>query len=706
MATAELPGLQVSTGRMEPDDVQTFGPELEPRYTDEGAIKLVTEDASRAQNFIDLKQWNLHWRESDVLYQSPRTAAQFEGSTVARANVSRFTVASHVNSLVPGMKSGIFYERPPFLIRPRPGQSQYTINAKSALYASLLDEIDFESSAEQGLEYMTTYGTCIFQGGWVTETEIQRKYVRKNAPLAIALPLQKDPELVYTKESDEFEIEEPEITTNRPFLELCELGEVLVDPKFRQPNKLHKTKWLIRRTYPTFRDLEKFRENADYDIPSEEALKNYFFEHRQNAMPPSNVEAQQTGNTTIHHAEDRNEITTADVLDHPIECLERWSQKHVYTILRVETGKCVVIRNMRHSFKCVPFFSSNFWNIPNAFWGIGVGRLAGSDQRIEKGLVDALLDILSFACNPQYARNRGANAPTQQIRTRLGGIVDVDVPPGQSVRDAFGIIEQPKVPPEVFAALQESRNSSTNTTGADEAFTQGSLPPKGGSSAARTATGAGGIIAANANKIQGPVGRFVRGVLIPFLSLLDDMVKQQLPVDEIRQILGDELGASYMLDMDDFFNSNHKFECLAGVHLAAKKAMAQSLPLMIQILENPHLVQQLNAMGYMVDVKQIFEMFEEMSEWKNSRELIRLMTPQEKQQFLQSNQTGAPAQQQELKGKLAQIAARHQAKSEEIDQQGEASVAHDMMLQAGEQAAAYTERKEMRNYEQAGVFTP
>ena len=109
-----------------------------------------------------------------------------------------------------------------------------------------------------------------------------------------------------------------------------------------------------------------------------------------------------------------------------------------------------------------------------------------------------------------YARDRGANAPTQQIRQRLGGIVDVDTKPGQSVRDAFGIIELPKTPPEAFTVLQAASQSAQSTTGADEAFTQGSLPGKGGSSAARTATGAGGIIAANAGKIQGPVGHFVK----------------------------------------------------------------------------------------------------------------------------------------------------------------------------------------------------
>jgi hypothetical protein len=196
------------------------------------------------------------------------------------------------------------------------------------------------------------------------------------------------------------------------------------------------------------------------------------------------------------------------------------------------------------------------------------------------------------------------------------------------------------------------------------------------------------------------VGHFVKGILIPFLYLLDDMVKQQMPPNEIRGILGDELGPAFQMDLDDLLNANHKFEVLAGVHLAAKKAMAQALPLMIQILENPHLVQQLNATGYTVDVKQIFEMFMEMSEWKNTRELIRKMTPQEQQSFQQMN-PGV----QKTKATIASIGAKHQAKSEEIDQENEAKLAHDLMLNAGEQAAAYTERQEMRNYERQGVFT-
>ena len=697
---SELSAGKSGADRITADDVETQGPTLDPKYTDEGAIKLVTGDAERAKNFLELKQWNLHWREADILYQSPRTAGQFEGSTVARANVSRFTVAKHVNSLVPGMQEGIFYEKPPFVMRPRPAQKQSTINAKSALYDALLDEIHFQQTCTVGMEYQVNTGTVIFQGGWETIKETKRRYIRKTAPVTVQMPLTNKEVEIHTKESDEFEIKDIEVTKNRPFFERCELGEVLVDPGWRDPNEIQKAKFVIRRTYPTFRDLNKLRQNPEYDIPSDEELKAYFFAHEADAHAPSSIEAQQGMNSAVHHAENRNVVTTDDPLDRPLECLERWTSTYVHTILNVESGQSVVIRNKAHTFDRIPFFSANFWNIPNAAYGMGVGRLAGSDQRIEKGLVDAVLDILSFAVNPQYMRDRGANAPTQQIRQRLGGIIDVDTSPGKSIRDAFALVELPKVPPEAFAVLQNAQTNAQSTTGADEAFTQGSLPGKGGSSAARTATGAGGIIAANAGKLQGPVGHFVDGVLLPFIEMLDDMVKQQMPAAEIREILGKELGEAFEFDMGDFLNAEHSFEVLAGAHLAAKKAMAQSLPLMIQILENPHLVQQLNAMGYAVDVKQIFEMFMEMSGWKNTREVIRPMTPKEQQSFQNAN-PGA----QKMQTTLATIGAKHQAKAAEIDQEGEAKLAHDMMLNAGEEAAAYTERKEMRNYEQQGVFT-
>ena len=700
------------SNRIEAADVQVLGPTIDPRYTDDGAVSLVIQDAERARTFIDQKQWNLYWRESDVLYQSPRTNQAFEGSTVARANVSRFTVAKHVNSLVPSMKGGIFYEMPPFIIRPRPATSQTTARAKTALYGALMDECRFEQTAERGLEYMTTFGTVIMKPGW--RRDVKKKKVRKPraAPIRKSLPFGGEL-VVHTKESDEIIRGETEVIEEGMTLEVCELGSVLIDPTWREPNALHLgAKYVVFVAYPTFKDLNDLREQNEkneqgeivsgYDIPPEEELKAFFMTHDQNAATPSQVMLNQGGqNWAIHHAQNPDEPASADPMLRPIQILERWDPTYVYTVLVPEGGTGgVLIRKEEHGLPFIPAFAANFWNIPNAGFGIGVGRLAGSDQRIDKGLTDATLDILSYAINQSYLRDRGANVPSQQIRNRLGGIIDVDVRPGGKVTDAFGILETPKVPPEVFAVLQAAAQNAENTTGADQAFTQGNLPARG-SSAARTATGAGGIISANAAKIQGPVGHFVMGVLLPFVELMDFFVKDRMAPSKIREVLGKDLGLAFDLDAANFYQSEDRFECLAGAHLAAKKAMAQALPLMVQIFENQPLIQQLNAIGWIVDVKQLLEMFMEVSEWKDARELIRPMNAQESKRFQQNN-PGV----QRVQGQIAAIGARHTAKSAEIDQQNEADLAKDMLGKASDEAALWDERRWDREDTNQSVFAP
>jgi hypothetical protein len=711
---ATLSGMVNGSRRIEPSQVELMGPMLDPKYTDDAAVQLTIQDAARARVYLDQKQWNLHWRESDVLFQSPRTNSSFEGSTVARANISRFTVAKHVNSLVPAMKGGIFYEMPPFLIRPRPATSQSTARAKTALYGALLDECKFEQTSDRVLECMTTFGSVVVKVGWRRDTKVKKIRTPKGQPISRDLPLGGKVTL-QTKESNELVVRRTEVVEEGLTFEMCELGTLLVDPTWNRANELHlAAKFVIHVTYPTFEDLEKLRNQpvvydeegnqvGGYDIPSDEELKDYFFAHEGNAAGPSMVVQNLGGqNWSIHHAQAEEEPASAAPTERPIQMFERHDDTYIYTVLVPEGGdRGVLIRKEEHDLPFLPTLASNFWNIPNAGWGLGVGRLAGSDQRIEKGLTDAMLDLLSMAVNQMYLRDRGANAPTQQIRQRLGGIIDVDTKPGQSVKDVFGIIELPKVPPEVFSALQVSAQTAESTTGADQAFTQGSLPPRGGSSAARTATGAGGIIAANAAKIQGPVGHFVNGILLPTIQLLEHFVKTRMSLKRIKEILGEELGAAFELDVGNFYQAEDRFECLAGAHLAAKKAMAQALPLMIQIFENQPLVQQLNAIGWIVDVKQLLEMFMEVSEWKNARELIRPMTQAEQQKFQQSN----PGM-QKIQGQIAAIGARHQAKSEEIDQQGEAKLAQNLLGKASDEAAAWDERKWERQAIDQSMWAP
>ena len=84
------------------------------------------------------------------------------------------------------------------------------------------------------------------------------------------------PPLTITKESDEFEAVDVEVTRNRPTFEKCELGTVFVDPTWKTPNRIWKAKWVVQELYMTYDDLNNLRDNPDYDIPAEDVLRALF----------------------------------------------------------------------------------------------------------------------------------------------------------------------------------------------------------------------------------------------------------------------------------------------------------------------------------------------------------------------------------------------------------------------------------------------
>src|ERR1035438_2560000 len=116
---------------LESDSPQT-GADLTPAdYTVQGdltnksaEVQLVLGAASRAEEFIQKKQYNLLWRDADLLFQSPRPMSVHENTYILEPNVVRYTVAKVVNAIVPQLYKGLFYTDPPMVLRPRPGTSQ------------------------------------------------------------------------------------------------------------------------------------------------------------------------------------------------------------------------------------------------------------------------------------------------------------------------------------------------------------------------------------------------------------------------------------------------------------------------------------------------------------------------------------------------------------------------------------------------------
>lgn len=629
-----------------PQDVTTpSDTHIPARYTDEAALSIVVQDYERASAWLNDRRYPLAWQESDILYQSPRTLSTFEGSGVTRSNVSRFSVAKQTNALASQITQAVFYDPTPFLLRPRPSTDQDTIRAWTELISELIDDINLVAEASYGIESQVNQGTVIFKSGWCRETNTVQKYHRKEAPPQAEMPFG-PPQTIFTEAADEFEVVDVEITTNRPIFEKCELGDVFVDPKWKSPNQIWKAGYIIHQRWLNYHDLVKLRDNPDYDIPSDDVLRSIFQE--DSAEPTEGMDPlkeSMVANTNVHHAEHPDRTTSEDPLDKTLQFLEHWTRFEVKCVLQ---KKCV-IRNGQHKLPEKPFFAANYWNLENAGYGMGVGRIAGADQRVEQGILCALLDILAFAVQPEYAISRGANVATQEQRRRLGGIRLVD----GDAREAIALVQQPQVPADAWRAIQSVVASSEGATGADQATVQGSLPQRG-SSIGRSGTGAGMIQAASSSRLQSPVERFCNGVFIPFLKFTYQMVRDFMPVSEIRDILSLRT-PDLTVDFQNFFDADVKFETLAGTKLAAKNAMSQALPFLLEILGNQALVNQLAEIGWKVDVLELVKMVVETSGWKNYKDIIVKMTPQEQQMKMMQNPALIAAQ-----TKQAEMQAKNQ----------------------------------------------
>lgn len=682
------PDLVNAFGQVDPKSVRT------PSDIDkDAALQICVQDAMRTESWQQNNFWGLRWREADALYQAPPGVIMWEGTTMPRSNMSRYVVAETVNTIHEQVMNGLFYETPSFVLRPRPNSQQNTTRAITALLSIQQDQINIRQEVDWGLHSCLLFGTGIWKWGYESFTEKVPVYKRVGndieMPAAPGSPQRSVP--IETKESLEFEEVEEEHQVFRPTFENKDIRYVLVDPSCNVPD-IRKAKFVIDRLYLTYRDLIKLAQEEyivkdpktgkktlakRYDLPSEQEIRDWF-------TPPTNPVAQPDpaiatsiqNNTVIHHASPRFQPTTADPLDEPLEVLERWDNDKVITVIQ----RCKCIRNEPNEYRCIPFLSCNWWNISDAFWGLGLGRVIGVEQRIQTGLINACLDLANLIVNPMFVRAKGANIQTEMIRQRIGGIITAD---GPNPHQALTIVEQPEIPTSVLEQISMSEGRVERSSGASQAFTSGASSKAG---AARSGTGAAGMIQATMSRIGATAEIFVRQVFEPFLYKMHELNKRKTPMFYIRELLGEEMGTEYtQFDVQNFMDAKVNFDVLAGSHLAAKAQMAQSLFMMFQIMDNPAIAQSLGIQHKIVDIEEILHMIHDISGWKNYYDIIKDMTAQQAQSYEAQQQ--AAQQQSKLAGQMQLNSQQGQIKSQLIDQESNSRIVREMFKDIAKRSA-------------------
>ena len=645
-------------------------------FTNSGELKTVSSElslvvnaAASARSFITNKQWNLLWRDADLLFQAPRPMTVYENTYVLEPNVVRFTVAKIVNAVIPQLYKGLFYDDPPMVMRPRKGTSQKVVDAKTALFSYLLDECHFKTQTKWGMETMAHLGTGIWKWGydWKEVITKTRKATTEDvvsgpssAPLTTAIPTDEKPNISTSS-----------MTMALPFFEHRPLDKVLVDPKLDVPD-IREADWVVDVQYMDFYQLEALHEALK--AGGKEALKGWDFPTDLKALWNSGLTPVVDSTLqnaiymkgAVHHAEDV-QVKGPDPLGQKLEVLEYWDKKRKILVL----NNVRVIYSGENEFECVPFLSCNWWNRPKAFYGMGLGLIIGQNQRVDQGTINAILKILSFGVNPLYVKTRDSNNLTQMVRTNIG-----------KAQKAFHLMETPKIPGDIWTAIKESQESSESSSGADQMLVQGSSAgPRAGMG--RTSGGSSIMANASATRLDGPLDNFIEQVFKPFLYILDMLVFTKMSDAAIIHVLGKEVGSdlTHDLHMQDYWSAKIEFEVLAGSSMAAKRTMAQSMVMLTQILDNPQIQESLADINEeYIDFKPIIDMWMEASEWKNGQDIIKPMTAQMKAKRAASSK--AAMMQQQLQAKQQGDQQKFDQKSQLEDQSSNNRIKRDLVIAA------------------------
>lgn len=636
-------------------------------FGDPASLALTIQDTERAENEERRREWVTAWNSSRDLYNSIYSPSYWPGTQIEAASVNFFTVATAINGINPQILAGLFYENPPFMLQERSGTTSQCARAVGALLGYQLEDINFREELRLGSMNFLLFGTAIFQEGWEKFTRERKIVRRKNPVVTIKSQVPGAPDTRIS--DDELEEEVIEEVIDRPTFEhIVNLREVLVDPGLSVPD-IRKAKYVVRRRYMTWDDLDKLRDREGYDIPSREKLLELFF------PPQEPVEAnvgEEGGRNPLWdaRAEPRWDTTTADPFQKPLEVLERWDNKTYIVVLQ----KKAVIYNGMNVYGKIPFLSIGWWDVPGAFWSMGLGRTIGTEQRLQTGTTNLMLNMANLKLNAPFVRVRGKSIPTQSIRIGPNKMIEVDQKGDLEVLK-FG---DPVVEANQILAMSQGRvdsvSGNSSMTGA------GIAGASGHSNMARSSAGASGLLQSASNVISDCIDKLSAQVIVPFLYDMQEMNRSMLPYSQLDYIMSEELKHEYVTsggDLIDILNARVKFSILAGSKMQTRRNMAQSLPMLSQFLANPAVIGQLATEGKKVDVNEICRMWFEMSEFKNMNDVIIDMTPQDLQRQQEQSQGGALQQKAQVQSQLQQ---QKFAQAQQLaDQENVARAARDVL---------------------------
>jgi hypothetical protein len=661
----------------------------ETTFDDDAAATLVWQNYQAWVGWLDENAWLAEWQLSDYLKQSPNFDRGGLGSGGGTARISRFNVAKNSNTMATQIKRGIFADQTPFLLEPRgpladDDDQQMYVDAITEIFSTLSERADLEYNMGLLIDCQVLQGTGIGDMGYEEKECVYTTRKRKEQPQNIPMPVG-PAAVVNTWESDAFKPVRNKVTETWPYFEYRKLGTTLYDPGWRTPNRPElSAQGKIDVDYLTLQDLQRLRGMDCYDgIPSDEDLKKFFFENPLGDAPAASTtsDSMNSNSAVVFHAAGEHEQTNVDPTLRPLMRLKYSTKETIIEVLCYQ-GRRKTIRNGPHDLQDFALgVAANWWNIENSGYGMGIGRLNGGDQRMDQGVLNEVLKMIAYWTNaPLLYDSSSGNEPTQNVVFGLGNLWGVNTKDGD-VRKAFAYAPKPDIPPQAFDIYKMGKEGGEDLVGANATTMQGNTGP--GSTALKTATGVNRLGNKADDNVAEPISH-IEGVLVRWYRFLWWIVQTKMPIAEIRRILSKKYADTIInkIDPEKLVNAEFNIKILAGQKLAAKASIQQLIPFMLQLLQQPQLMEFMHQKGETINFSAIEEIFMRVSELQGAEDIIVKLTPDQMQQVQATNPA---AQRTQSAAAIEQLRGRNRI--QEINAKGTADTQLAVVKAAADKAA-------------------
>lgn len=593
---------------LNPDQVAWAGEALD----DDTALQIVLSDVQKAEQQTQSHNAAIDWENWDNLYRAIPQKNTWPGTEAARAALALPVILEAIEKLMPAIYLAFFSDKQPFIMEGMGKTTAEAARANAHLLMWGIKQADFQEQFRRGLKSALLYGTLIFRTGWKVEKQ-QRDTFKFNGNKV-------------ERQVEEFEI-------SHPTAELVEIRNALVDARCRQQDCRKGASYIIGQYFYTAAEIDELSSDDTYkNIPTRDQLTDALALAAE-ATPDSMMASKYLTWRDLQSAK-QNETTSVDPTKQPLEVLEYVSDTHIITVLE----RLIVIRNDVNKDRSKNHFSCNFIDVPGSFYGFGVGKLLASEQLLQNSVINKMLDAVALILSPAFTEEKGLATGSQQIRLSPGKVF--------STVGKLTPVPIPNIIPEATEVLSQSEARAARRVGAnggDDMPTQ----------AMRTAEGVNAFQRGLIDKLQYFIEIVSNLVFIPALESILEICKRNLQPDEIKQILSDADANLVINDILDVYNGKVSITTLSSTKLAARRAAAQLVPLILQATQSQPFNVALAAQNKKFDLVEFMQEVFDLMGW-DTESFIVDATPQEVQQMMQMQPgvAAAQAKQQENENQL------------------------------------------------------